>query len=136
MSNLGERIRIIRTEQGMNLPALAAKSGLSKGLLSKLENDPDSNPGLDTLQKLARAFDVNIASLLGEQASKDVHKIPPQHPDWTRDLVKWLKDTGQTPDKDILEAMYLLQDRKGAARTLDDLKFLYRSIAANYLKQR
>ena len=132
MPSVGGRIRTLRTEQGLNLPALATKSGLSKGLLSKLENDPDSNPSLDTLHKLAQALDVTIADLLGEEVTVNIREVPQETPDWTKQLVKWLKETGQTPDKDILEAMYVLQNRKGTVRNLDDWKFLYRNIAANF----
>lgn len=132
MTSVGGRVRTLRTEQGLNLPALAAKSGLSKGLLSKLENDSESNPSLDTLHKLAQAFDVTIADLLGEQVTVSIREVPRELPEWTKHLVKWLKETGETPDKDILEAMYVLQNRKGSARTPDDWKFLYRNIAANF----
>lgn len=135
MPSVGGRIRTLRTEQGLNLPALSELSGLSKGLLSKLENDPKSNPGLDTLHKLAKAFNVTIADLLGEEVTVSIRKVPDEHPEWTKQLVKWLKESGQTADKDILEAMYVLQNRKGTVRSIDDWKFLYRSIEANFPKK-
>ena len=135
MPPVGGRIRTIRVERGLNLPALSSKSGLSKGLLSKLENDPESNPGLDTLQKLAKALDVTIADLLGEQVIVSIRTVPDEHPEWTKQLVKWLRDAGQAPDSDILEAMYVLQNRKGSVRNIDDWKLLYRSIEANYPKK-
>ena len=60
MLNIGGRVRALRTEVQITLPALAERSGLSKGLLSKLENGEDPNPSLATLYKISEALDVTF----------------------------------------------------------------------------
>lgn len=56
---LGAKIREVRKKRGLTLPQLAAKAGLSNGIVSKLENGK-SNPSLGTLKRLAIALQINI----------------------------------------------------------------------------
>jgi len=57
--HIARRIRQLRSTRGMTLQQISDKTGLSKGLLSKIENCIVSPP-IGTLAKLARAFDVPI----------------------------------------------------------------------------
>ena len=60
---LGEALQLIREarqSQGVTLPELAARAGIGKGALSRLENDPNPNPTLRTLHRLAEALDKKI----------------------------------------------------------------------------
>lgn len=59
----GLKLRRLRNHRGFTLPALQKKSGLSRGLLSSLENGT-GNPSLLTLHKLARALGVGVGELL------------------------------------------------------------------------
>jgi transcriptional regulator with XRE-family HTH domain len=54
---------------------LAAESGVSRALLSKLEAG-GGNPSLETMWRLARAFDIALSSLLGEDELPAVRFIP------------------------------------------------------------
>jgi len=67
---LGLRIRQIRRQRKLSLEALAAKSGLTKSYLSKLERGINS-PSIATTLKIARAFGVELGQLLGETTDKD-----------------------------------------------------------------
>lgn len=58
---LGAQIRALRVALGMKLSDLAAASGLSQGMLSKVENGQTS-PSLATLQALAHALNMPLAS--------------------------------------------------------------------------
>lgn len=58
----------LREEQGLTLPALAARSGLAKGLLSKLERLPRPNPCYETLVSVAKGFGMNMAGFLRKLA--------------------------------------------------------------------
>lgn len=60
---IGERIKSLRTGRGMTVAALAEQSGLSKGLVSQLENDKTS-PSLATLERLAEGLGVPVAYLV------------------------------------------------------------------------
>lgn len=135
MRNVGGRIRALRTEQQITLPALAERTGLSKGLLSKLENDQDSNPSLATLYKLAGGLDVTLAEILETEQAQVKRVVPEQQPDWQKGLIDYLKSQGKEPDRDILNAMYLLRNRKAAKATdLEQWKFLYLSIENSFKK--
>lgn len=62
---LGARIRTERERLGMSLSNLAEASGLSKAYLVRLETDPDSNPSLQVLVRIAEALDLTAADLVG-----------------------------------------------------------------------
>jgi len=129
MRNLGERIRALRTERSMTLPTLAERSGLSKGLLSKLENDEESNPSLGTLHKIIKALDATLSDVLDTEKAQLKRIVPEKQPSWQKGLIAYLHNQGQKLDEDILNAMYVLRNRKATKR--DDLeywKFVYQSI--------
>ena len=49
-----------REARGLSLADVAAKSGVDKANLSRLENDPYPNPTLDTLSRIAHAIGVRL----------------------------------------------------------------------------
>jgi len=53
-------LRRARIAAGMSLADVDAKTGMGRGNLSKLENDPHANPTLDTLLRLADAIGVEL----------------------------------------------------------------------------
>ena len=133
MRNPGERIRTMRTEKNWSLPELANRSGLSKGLLSKLENNEESNPSLSTLYKIAVAFEITVADILETEKAQLKRLIPEEHPWWQKELMDYLHSQSIQPDPDILNALYVLRNRK--AEQTDDIerwKFLYRSIENSF----
>jgi len=60
---VGDRIKAARTGRGLTVGALAERTGLSKGLISQVENDKTS-PSLVTLERLAEGLGVPAAYLL------------------------------------------------------------------------
>lgn len=137
MASVGGRIRTLRSERQMTLDVLANAAGLSKGLLSKLENNEDANPSLDTLQKIADAFDLPLSDLIDSGAIQAKRIIPDQKPAWVDAITTVLQQEGQKPDDDILQALYVLQTRKGAVQK-SDIAWLhmYRSLELNFRKGR
>ncbi len=119
----------------MTLDDLAAAAGLSKGLLSKLENNADSNPSLDTLQKIADAFKLPLSNLIESGTLKAQRIIPEMTPAWVDAITNALEQEGQKPDADILQALYVLQTRKGSSQK-SDMAWLhmYRSLELNFRK--
>jgi transcriptional regulator with XRE-family HTH domain len=75
-SSVGARIREIREARGLTLDALAAKSGIAKPNLSRLENDKVT-PTFETLSTIAAALDTHPALLLA-------HKKPEHAWTWTQ----------------------------------------------------
>ena len=59
---VGARIKALRARQRMTIKELAARTGLSQAMLSKLENGLAA-PSLSTLKSLADVFSVSVAAL-------------------------------------------------------------------------
>ena len=53
-------LKAVREQRGISLTELAARTGIAKGNLSRLENDPAANPTLETLLRLADAIGVEL----------------------------------------------------------------------------
>ena len=60
----GLRIREMRLARGLTMAELAARIGVSQPAISQWESGREK-PGRDSLQKLARAFDVSLDELHG-----------------------------------------------------------------------
>ncbi len=60
---LGDKVRDLRARRGWTLDRLASVAGLSKGLLSKIENFR-AVPSLPVLAAIARALEVDLAALV------------------------------------------------------------------------
>src|SRR4051812_27919115 len=65
---IGERLVQRRSER--SLSEIAAKAGIAKSYLSKLERGEVPNPGLVTLNAVARALDVTLGDLLDAPADQ------------------------------------------------------------------
>jgi len=63
------RLREIRARRGVSLRALKAASGVAVSALAKFEAG-QGDPQLSTLRKLAKALNVTVAELIGEQSTK------------------------------------------------------------------
>ncbi|TPG61387.1 cupin domain-containing protein [Roseomonas nepalensis] len=65
---VGARLRRLRAEHGLTILELAAKAGLSAGLISQIERG-HSNPSMRTIQRLRAALGVNIWEFFGQAAA-------------------------------------------------------------------
>jgi transcriptional regulator with XRE-family HTH domain len=59
---IANHVRTRRLDLGLNVGQLAERAGISKGMLSKIEN-AKSSPSLSTLERLASALDMPVTSL-------------------------------------------------------------------------
>jgi transcriptional regulator with XRE-family HTH domain len=133
MKNIGGTIKALRQEKQMTLPALAEKSGLSKGLISKIENSPDANPSLDTLHNIATALDVTLADLLEKEKVQVKRFTPNKPPGWLAPLIDGLTKDGKTPNEDYIQALYVLQHRKANSDLKpEQWRWLYDSIELSF----
>lgn len=64
MHDLPYRLRAFRRQNELSLDALSEKTGLTKSYLSKVERGL-SEPSISTVLKLAKAYQIGIAQLLG-----------------------------------------------------------------------
>ena len=62
---VGRKLRELRNRKGLSLRALADRSGLNVNTLSLVENGK-SSPSVSTLQQLALALEVPIATFLNQ----------------------------------------------------------------------
>jgi transcriptional regulator with XRE-family HTH domain len=71
-ARVGQEIKRLREESGMSLSELAARSGVSKGYLWKLERgDAEVRPSAKTLYKIARALGTSMSALMGKAVLVD-----------------------------------------------------------------
>lgn len=63
---VGEKIRHMRSNKGLGLQQLAEKTGLSKPLISQIENEQVSPP-ISTLLKIANSLDTDISFFFQDQ---------------------------------------------------------------------
>ena len=67
---IGSRVRFLRSRDGISLDELAARSGLTKSYVSKIERGL-SVPSISTAMKLAESFGMTVGQLLGENQYDD-----------------------------------------------------------------
>lgn len=73
---IAQRVREHRQQLGLTVAQLAASSGISKGMLSKIENGQTS-PSLATLARVAAAINVPVTSLFrGLEEEHDALFVP------------------------------------------------------------
>jgi transcriptional regulator with XRE-family HTH domain len=65
-SMIGKQIKSLRTARNLTLEALAAKTGYTKGYLSKVENS-DRSPPVSTLIVIAKALGVTVSQIFEEE---------------------------------------------------------------------
>lgn len=58
-----QRLRIAREVRGYSAVELSTKAGLGRNVVGQVERDPNANPGLKTIAKLAAALDVDAGWL-------------------------------------------------------------------------
>lgn len=74
-SAIGREVRAFRRQQGLTVADLAAITGLSIGMLSKIENG-NTSPSLTTLQVLSHAFSVPITAFFrGYEERREVQHV-------------------------------------------------------------
>lgn len=117
---IGERLKQLRKEKGIEAQFIAQKINVSKSTYSYYENDK-SDPNFETLKKLADIFDVSTDYLLGRTDMKEIAIIEGDEiPQELRavgidymEVDKIAKEEGFTPEdiKEILETFGRIQKR-------------------------
>jgi len=79
-SSFGQRLRDLREDRGLSLDDLAAKAGISRAYLWRLEKKPDGNPSLELIARLAEGLGTTIGRLLpgtSEHGGETEVEVPP-----------------------------------------------------------
>jgi DNA-binding response OmpR family regulator/mannose-6-phosphate isomerase-like protein (cupin superfamily) len=74
IQDIGKKIRELRKHQNISLRQLSRRTGLSNSLLSQVENSKIS-PSISTLDKIARALNVNIVQFFEDVKIKEISII-------------------------------------------------------------
>lgn len=74
--SLARNLKHWRGERGFTLDALAARSGVSRGMIIQIEQ-ARTNPSVGTTVKLADALGVSITTLLDYEQGAQVRLVPP-----------------------------------------------------------
>ena len=85
---LGERIKRERAQRGFSLERLAARTGVSRSMLSAVERGGKA-PTVLVLDRIATGLDTSIARLLGEERSGRVIVLRHAHQEVARDRAGW-----------------------------------------------
>ncbi len=88
MVNLGGRIRAERLRRGLSLEDLAARSSVSRSMLSGVERG-EKVPTVLVLDRIATGLGTSIARLLGEQRSSPVVLLRREEQNVARDPSGW-----------------------------------------------
>ncbi|MFI8193655.1 helix-turn-helix domain-containing protein [Streptomyces sp. NPDC085946] len=73
--SLARNVKRWRTERGFTLDALAARAGVSRGMLIQIEQ-ARTNPSLGTVVKIGDALGVSITTLLDYERGPKVRVVP------------------------------------------------------------
>ena len=73
----GERIRAARIKQGLTLEQVANRLGITPTGIVQWEQNR-RNPKLSTLQKIARALDIDVMELIDESEKDNYIRLPKQ----------------------------------------------------------
>lgn len=75
--SLARNLKRTRQERGYSLDALAARSGVSRGMIIQIEQ-ARTNPSVGTVVRLGDALGMSVASLLENSGTTRVRLVPPQ----------------------------------------------------------
>lgn len=63
-NNIANNLKRIRNKKGYSLEKVARLGGLSLNTVVKIENGTNTNPTIETLNKIAKALDVGVDNLI------------------------------------------------------------------------
>jgi transcriptional regulator with XRE-family HTH domain len=120
-TGIAERIKRFREDAGLSLSALAAKAGMSKGYLHRLEaGNTDTRPSGKTLYSLAEALGVTMSDLLGRRLLGPARaEIPPE--------LRAFAVEEELPEADVL-MLASIEFRGEAPRTKERWRYIYNAI--------
>jgi len=64
MSTIGKNLKKLREQKGISQDRLSKLADISLNTIAKLELEQSPNPTIETLQKLAKALEVNVSEII------------------------------------------------------------------------
>lgn len=75
METTGGRVRLLRARRGLSQTQLAAKAGISRNHLWRIEKGDRPKVGADVLARIASALGVSLSDLLDESAPGEPYEV-------------------------------------------------------------
>jgi XRE family transcriptional regulator of biofilm formation len=133
---LGKQLADLRQRAGLSVSALAEKAGVAKSYLGKVEKGEVDNPGLATLDLIAKALNVTLDDLLNPPGPKSKHKarassrepISRAFPESLKQFLANLEKQGENVPADVKRSLALLQFRGKQPDSADDWWFIYQAV--------
>ena len=113
---------------GESVASFAARSGVAKSHLYKLEAGGLENPTVTTLNRIAGALGIALDELLGNSRSTGKKSEPAERPmpaSLTRFLREWETEHKAKMPKDVVHSLATLQFRGKRPRTVEDWRVIY-----------
>ena len=63
-NNISKNLKQLRSQKGYSLEKVARLADLSLNTVIKIENSSNTNPTIETLTKIAKAFEVGVDELI------------------------------------------------------------------------
>lgn len=141
VKRLGQHLAHLRKARGLTLTELGERAQVAKSYIHSLERGDAENPGLRTLDALARALDVTVADLLdamGQQTSEggdllrtvaaEADQLRAQAPEALQRFLTELEEKEGPVPMDVLRSLSTLQLRGKRPQTVEDWRFAYDSL--------
>ena len=123
---IGDNIKKYREVQGITLPDLAIRAGVSKAFLWEIESGKSKRPGAEVLFKIADALGVTIAHLMGREPQKEIQNlIEPEVNEGLRAFINERKRQGHSLDPEEIKSLSFVQLRGGRPATKEQWALVY-----------
>ena len=123
---IGVNIKKYREIEGLTLPDLAIKAGVSKAFLWEIESGKSKRPGAEVLLKIADALGVTIAHLLGREPEREAGSlIEPEINDGLRAFINERRRQGQSLEPEEIKSLSFVQLKGGRPTTKEQWALVY-----------
>ena len=128
MKALGARITALRMGTGESVASFAARAGVAKSHMYKLEAGGLESPTVTTLDGIAGALGITLDELLGNARRAGGRTEPaerPIPPSLVQFVREWETEHKAKMPKDVVHSLATLQFRGKRPRTLEDWRVIY-----------
>lgn len=113
LPSIGKSLRRLRTAKGLSLDQLSEKSGVSKSMLSQVENE-NVNPTVALMWKIAHALGVSLNDIVGPKEDRVIEVTRKEHAPYLHDREgKWKIQIISSLDMVEILELYIIEIEKG-----------------------
>lgn len=105
--NIGERIKICRTNKGLSQKEVALNVGIDQAQYSRIESSK-VEPTISSIEKIAEALNISVSDLFSEDKSIDINSYDKS----IIDRLKLLEELEETEKQSIFNIIDIAVSRK------------------------